>query len=181
MTLVDAAEIISLVHLFTTLKCIPGYSWRLKHAAVACAVITLNRTNHWCRWRTSWFTFLSVSMNHASRRAAGLAPSIVICTAVIHAFTQMFFLSVWGVIFLFFSSFALIFCVCADESAMQETFRREGKANRDQPAHVERHGCSLMWLQLRSPGPNEVPWRLRCSSFHRLRTSSPHTATAQDH
>lgn len=28
----------------------------------------------------------------------------------------------------------------------------------DQPAHVERHGCSLMWLQLGSPGPNEVLW-----------------------
>lgn len=34
-----------------------------------------------------------------------------------------------------------------------------GKADgADQPAHVERHGCSLMWLQLGSPGPNEVLW-----------------------
>lgn len=64
---------------------------------------------------------------------------------------------------------------------MWETFPTEGKANGDQPAHVERHGCSLMWLQLRSPGPNEVPWRLRCSSSHRLHTSSPHTAMARDH
>lgn len=27
-----------------------------------------------------------------------------------------------------------------------------------QPAHVERHGCALMLLQLGSPGPNEVLW-----------------------
>lgn len=33
-----------------------------------------------------------------------------------------------------------------------------GKRKGDQPAHVERHGCSLMWLQLGSPGPNEVLW-----------------------
>lgn len=37
--------------------------------------------------------------------------------------------------------------------------QQRGKADGgDQPAHVERHGCSLMWLQLGSPGPNEVLW-----------------------
>ena len=33
-----------------------------------------------------------------------------------------------------------------------------GKRKGDQPAHVERDGCSLMWLQLGSLGPNEVLW-----------------------
>lgn len=75
-------------------------------------------------------------------------------------------------------------CMCRWVCDVRDFSNREeggGEANGDQPAHVERHGCSLMWLQLRSPGPNEVPWRLGCSSSHRLRTSSPHTATAQDH
>lgn len=42
----------------------------------------------------------------------------------------------------------------------ERLLQRRGKADGgDQPAHVERHGCSLMWLQLGSPGPNEVLWR----------------------
>lgn len=41
----------------------------------------------------------------------------------------------------------------------ERLLQRRGKADGgDQPAHVERHGCSLMWLQLGSPGPNEVLW-----------------------
>lgn len=40
------------------------------------------------------------------------------------------------------------------ERLLQQSRKRKG----DQPAHVERHGCSLMWLQLGSPGPNEVLW-----------------------
>lgn len=60
--------------------------------------------------------------------------------------------------------------------------QQRGKADGgDQPAHVERHGCSLMWLQLGSPGPNEVLWSPASApapSSHRLHTSSPHTALA---
>lgn len=41
---------------------------------------------------------------------------------------------------------------------VRDLLQQWGKRKGDQPAHVERHGCSLMWLQLGSPGPNEVPW-----------------------
>lgn len=40
----------------------------------------------------------------------------------------------------------------------RDLLQQWGKRKGDQPAHVERHGCSLMWLQLGSPGPNEVLW-----------------------
>ena len=40
----------------------------------------------------------------------------------------------------------------------ERLLQQRGKRKGDQPAHVERHGCSLMWLQLGSPGPNEVLW-----------------------
>ncbi len=60
----------------------------------------------------------------------------------------------------------------------ERLLQQRGKRKGDQPAHVERHGCSLMWLQLGSPGPNEVLWSSAAPSLHRLHTSSPHTATA---
>lgn len=55
---------------------------------------------------------------------------------------------------------SLYFRACVGESEKNERLlQRRGKADGgDQPAHVERHGCSLMWLQLGSPGPNEVLW-----------------------
>lgn len=46
----------------------------------------------------------------------------------------------------------------------ERLLQQRGKRKRDQPAHVERHGCSLMWLQLGSPGPNEVLWSSATSS-----------------
>lgn len=157
----------------------------------------LNRTNYLCGWRTCWFAFVSVSMNHPRRREAGLVPLSPLLIMPSPFLVPFFFFNLTGAWMktTYGSSFSSPFCspprlslhfccmcrwVC-DVRDFSNSGVGGGEANGDQPAHVERHGCSLMWLQLRSPGPNEVPWRLGCSSSHRLRTSSPHTATAQDH
>lgn len=53
---------------------------------------------------------------------------------------------------LLYAVYVLVHMIC--EQLLQQWGKRKG----DQPAHVERHGCSLMWLQFGSPEPNEVLW-----------------------
>lgn len=61
-------------------------------------------------------------------------------TAPCHSFSPLCFVYVWM------------------HLKYERLIQQRGKRKGDQPAHVERHGCSLMWLQLGSPGPNEVLW-----------------------
>lgn len=51
-----------------------------------------------------------------------------------------------------------VLCMCGWAWNAKDSEKQRGKRMGGQPAHVERHGCALMWLQLRSPGPNEVLW-----------------------